>query len=108
MPRLIAFWISLENSAASCSRAGMMSTVPRSACAIRRTSSTCQATPTPRQSHWNWPVTASMVWVSTSGVSCWFSPSVSRMACFWVSDGTVANTRDASRSQVPIAVPPSA
>ena len=31
----------------------MMSTLPRSAWAIRRTSATCQSTPTPRQSHWN-------------------------------------------------------
>ena len=35
-----------------------MSTVPSRAWAIRRTSATCQSTPTPRQSHWNLPVAA--------------------------------------------------
>ena len=45
---------------------------------------------------------------SASGVSCWFIPSVSRMACFWLAPGTEAKTRAAMVSQVPIAVPPSA
>ena len=33
----------------------MMSTVPSSTEAIRRSSLTCQSVPTPRQSHWNLP-----------------------------------------------------
>ena len=85
----------------------MMSTVPSRACAIRRTSATCQSTPTPRQSHWNLPVTAAIELVSCSGDSLWFSPSVSRIACRWASIGTESNNRPASSSQVPIAVPPS-
>ena len=75
--------------------------------AIRRTSATCQSVPTPRQSHWNWPCAAWMAAVSCSGVSCWLMPSVSRIACFCARPGTVAKTSVASRSQVPIAVPPS-
>ena len=85
----------------------MMSTVPSRAWAIRRTSATCQSTPTPRQSHWNLPVTLAMALLSCCGVSLWFSPSVSRIACFWASIGTESNSRPARISQVPIAVPPS-
>ena len=48
-----------------------------------------------------------MALVSCSGVSLWFSPSVSRIACRWASIGTESNSRPASVSQVPIAVPPS-
>ena len=84
-----------------------MSTVPSRACAIRRTSATCQSIPTPRQSHWNLPVTPAMALVSCWGVSLWFSPSVSRMACFWASIGIESNNRPARVIQVPIAVPPS-
>ena len=84
-----------------------MSTVPSRAWAIRRTSATCQSTPTPRQSHWNLPVTPMIALVSCSGVSLWFSPSVSRIACRCASPGTESKSRPARVSQVPIAVPPS-
>ena len=82
--------------------------MPISAVAIRRTSPTSQSAPTPRQSHWNRPVAPASRAVSSCGVSCWFLPSVSRMACRWVAEGTVSNTAAASSSQVPMAVPPSA
>ena len=49
-----------------------------------------------------------MAALSCSGVSLWFSPSVSRIACRWSSIGTESNSRPARVSQVPIAVPPSA
>ena len=100
--------ISVSNVEAIWAPVGMMSTVPISAWAIRRTSATCQADPTPRQSHWNWPLAARIAALSCSGVSCWFCPSVKRMACFCARDGTVAKTRVAMVSQVPMAVPPSA
>ena len=50
---------------------------------------------------------AAIALVSCCGVSLWFSPSVSRIACFWASMGMESNSRPAKVSQVPIAVPPS-
>ena len=113
IPRAIDACISAANSVRSSAGDPTMSTVPSSAWAIRRTSATCQSTPTPRQSHWKRPATAAIAALSCSGVSLWFSPSVRRMACRLVSvppDGppTDSNSRPASSSHWPIAVPPSA
>ena len=52
--------------------------------------------------------TAEIAFDSCSGVSCWFSPSVSRMTCRCVSDGTVSKSWALASNHVPIAVPPSA
>ncbi len=52
-----------------------------------------------------WPVTSWIVRASWRGVSCMFCPSVSRIACR-IELSWVANTLSASRSHLPIAVPP--
>ena len=53
---------------------------------------TSQSAPTPRQSHWNTPWTERIASCSATTDSLWFLPSVSRMACRWVTPGTAANT----------------
>ncbi len=82
--------------------------MPSRAVAIPRNSSTSQSAPTPRQSHWNTSEASRTDAASVCGVSLWFWPSVSRIACRWVADGTEPNSRVASRSHEPIAVPPPA
>jgi hypothetical protein len=77
----MAFSIMAAKSAARPAGSGTMSTVPSSALETVRSSRTSQSVPTPRQSQLNtpshWPSSAT----SCSGVSCWFLPSVSKMAC---------------------------
>jgi hypothetical protein len=51
-PRDIDLRMISWNCARISSGLGMMSTVPSSACEIRRISATCQSVPAPRQSHW--------------------------------------------------------
>ena len=107
-PRLIALRMSSSNVDASCEGAGTRSTVPSRAVATPRSSRTSQSAPTPRQSHWNTPCAWRIASWSMCGDSLWFLPSVSRMACRWVAAGTARKSWVASRSHVPIAVPPPA
>ena len=70
-----------------------------------RSSATSQSVPTPRQSQRNTPSHRLIAAASSSGVSCWFLPSVSKMACRSVA-GEEEKIWCASRSHCPIAVPP--
>ncbi len=85
-----------------------MSTVPSSAEAILRSSSTFQSVPTPRQSAVKWPVTRPIARSSSAAVSCSLLPSVSRMACRIGMSRRVRKSWSALVSQVPMAVPPAA
>ena len=105
-PRAIDARIIASNSAAISSGAGMRSTVPSSAEAMPRTSSTRHWSPTPRQSHWKAPMQDWTAACSEAGVSPSLTPSVSRIACRFVTCGTVSKIWRARVSQVPIAVPP--
>ena len=82
-----------------------MSTEPSSAVETFRSSPTSQSVPTPRQSQRNTPSHRAIAAASSSGVSCWFFPSVSKIACRSVA-GHEEKTWRASRSHWPIAVPP--
>jgi hypothetical protein len=77
----IAVCIMAAKSAASPDGSGTMSTLPSSAVEIVRSSLTSQSVPTPRQSQLKMPSHSRMAAASCSGVSCWFLPSVSKMAC---------------------------
>ena len=78
----MALAIIAAKSAASPAGSGTMSTVPSSAVEIRRISLTSQSVPTPRQSQLNTPShRLDRLRRAGLGVSCWFLPSVSRMAC---------------------------
>ena len=92
-------------SAARPAGSGTMSTLPSSAVATLRNSSTTQSVPTPRQSQLNDPSHSRIAAASWSADSCSFLPSVSKIACRKVA-GLVWNIRCASRSHSPIAVPP--
>ncbi len=105
-PRPIDCCISEAKSSESPSHVRMSSTVPMRASAIRRTSATCHAAPSPRQSAWNLPRTCSMDHDSSWGVSCWLAPSVSRIAWRLVKEGTVPKSWAAASSHRPMAVPP--
>ena len=72
-----------------------------------RSSLTSQSVPTPRQSQLKTPSHWRTASASCSEVSCWFLPSVSRMACRSLA-GYRANVCRASSSHWPIAVPPPA
>ena len=75
----IAALMIARKSAARSAGSATMSTVPSSADAIARSSSTRQSVPTPRQSQVNRPTTASSADWNTP-VDSPFWPSVSRMA----------------------------
>ena len=77
----IAFSIMAAKSAASPAGSGTMSTVPSRVVETVRSSLTSQSVPTPRQSQLNTPSHWRSSAASRSGVSCWFLPSVSKMAC---------------------------
>ncbi len=98
--------MSFSKSAAISFGSAMRSTVPSSAVEISRSSSTCQREPTPRASHWKWPVTSRTAAERLARGSDSFLPSVSRIACRCVAWGTVAKSWSARRSHVLIAVPP--
>jgi hypothetical protein len=66
------------------------SAVPSRVDATFRSSPATQSAPTPRLSQMNRPSQASSTRCRSSGRSCWFCPSVSRMACF-TSAGWLAN-----------------
>ena len=70
-PRPIDWRISFSKSAAISCGWAIRSTLPSRAVAMRRTSATCHADPTPRQSHWNRPRAPSIAALSCSGLSCW-------------------------------------
>jgi len=106
-PRPIDLCINSANTRPICAGSGMMSTLPSSAWAILRISETFQSTPTPRASTWKWPTLFAIAASSWALVSLWFSPSVSRMACFCPSGPTEANNALARFSHAPMAVPPS-
>ena len=78
---LIAPRISSSKSAARPAGSTTMSTLPSSAVEILRSSPTSQSVPTPRQSQRNVPSHRLIAAASSSGVSCWFLPSVSKIAC---------------------------
>ena len=107
-PRAIEFRISSSNTAPSRLGSPMMSTLPSMAWAILRISATFQSTPTPRASTWKSPAQLAIAWSSWAWVSLWFSPSVSRMTCFWARMPIEPNRALHRFSHVPIAVPPSA
>jgi hypothetical protein len=97
-----------RKSAARSAGSATMSTVPSSADAMARSSSTRQSVPTPRQSQVNRPTTASRAdWNTATRSPFW--PSVSRMACR-TPPGRSTPCRSAicpaRASQVPIAVAP--
>ncbi len=92
-------------SAASPDGSGTMSTLPSSAVEIVRSSLTSQSVPTPRQSQLKTPSHWRMAAASCSGVSCWFLPSVSKMACRSLA-GYRPTVCRASSSHWPMAVPP--
>ncbi|MNW60969.1 hypothetical protein D3C74_389960 [compost metagenome] len=100
------FWMSDEKSAAISLGSAIRSTVPSRAVEISRSSSTCQRDPTPRASHWNFPVTLRTTCERFSRGSDSFLPSVSRIAWRWAAWGTVSKSWAASWSHVLIAVPP--
>ncbi len=101
----IAFSIMAAKSAASPDGSGTMSTVPSSAVEIVRSSLTSQSVPTPRQSQLKTPSHWRIAAASCSGVSCWFLPSVSKIACR-SSAGYRPKVCRASSSHWPMAVPP--
>ena len=101
----IAASIIAAKSAASPPGPGTISTVPSSAEEIRRSSPTSQSVPTPRQSQLNSPSHRLIASSSWAGFSCWFLPSVSRMACLSLA-GYRSKVCRASSSHWPIAVPP--
>jgi hypothetical protein len=104
----MAFRMISSNADASCAGAGTRSTVPSRAVAMPRSSRTSQSAPTPRQSHWKTPWAVRTASRSDCEDSLWFFPSVRRIACRCVTFGTDENSCVASRSQVPMAVPPPA
>ena len=100
----MAWAIIASKSAASPAGSATMSTVPRRAVAILRSSETTQSVPTPRQSHWITPFAASMAASRVSADSCSSLPSVSRMACLM--PGSDATRPVMRLSHDPMAVPP--
>ena len=78
--RRVAAWTRSLNSAARSAGSGTASTVPSSAVATVRSSSTRQSVPMPRQSHWNAPTHAVHARRGSRPSSSPFCPSVSRIA----------------------------
>src|SRR5689334_12456123 len=101
----IAFSVIARKSSTSWLGSSSASALPSSAEAIRSSSVPFQPSPTPRVSHTNRPWQACSTMASCSAVSCWFSPSVSMIACL-TSAVLRANRWLASVNQVPMAVPP--